>query len=174
MEMGKKPQRIKLIWISQFLSIINTSKNNKERMHMEHSPLWNTHFLQGGCLCQRYTACTQTHSPRLPAASAAQIPPPLRCVRRTHTHHTPSRLRLEAQRNTNSRSDTCDTAHAEPLTYFMGKANMKVHFEPRHHRLRYIDFHSYKTAALPLWLPSLNVQGTWRLLGHWRHETAAR
>lgn len=63
-------------------------------MHMEHSPLWNTHFLQGGCLCQRYTACTQTHSPRLPAASAAQIPLPPRCVRRTHTHHTPSRLSI--------------------------------------------------------------------------------
>lgn len=43
MQMGKnktkQKQRIKLIWIGQFLSIISTSKNNKERLHIERSPL---------------------------------------------------------------------------------------------------------------------------------------
>lgn len=38
MQRGEKKQRIKLIWIGQFLSIISTSKNNKERLHMERSP----------------------------------------------------------------------------------------------------------------------------------------
>lgn len=38
MEIGKKPKGLKLIWIGQFLPIISTSKNNKERTRGEHSP----------------------------------------------------------------------------------------------------------------------------------------
>jgi hypothetical protein len=52
----------------------------------------NTYFPQAGCLCRRCTACIQTHSPKLHAASAAQIPLLPHFLHRKHKYHTPFHL----------------------------------------------------------------------------------
>lgn len=138
---------------------------------MEHSPLWNTHFPQGGCLCRRYTACTQTHSPGLPAASAAQIPPPPRCVHRTHTHHTPFHLSIGSAEKHKQQKRHLWYCACWAFDLLQRKSKHKGSLWAEVLQV-HVNFHSYEAPVLPLTArpEHASIQTT---LGCCRHQTAA-